>query len=329
VINETWNANGTTITPVAQFTFSAAGQSVQNGGDGQARFNNVAPGTYQVVETIPSGWTQIQVTPANATVTVQSGTSCAVVHFRNAQNSLYSSSSTVSSVSSSSSSSSSRLPECRDNRDNDDDGHTDYPSDRGCYGPDDDDEYNRSSSRSSRDSDTHSNNGDFILTMEASADEVLEDGTIIYTLEIENDTGEDLEGVEIVSDYPEDDVRITDDDDADEDDGEELRWFIGDLEDGDTYTVRYKVKLKSGVNGGDTIRAEAFAQADGYEDDADARVDVIGELPQTGGAAVLAQSATNLRPITAAASSMPLSAWLSLALSGLSGGGLIGRKFFL
>ncbi len=88
VKKETFNPNGTVLTPVTQFTFRLDGgsQTVVNDSSGNARFNNVTVGTHTVSETIPSGWTQINVTPVSGQVSVPAGSGCTTVTFKNQQN---------------------------------------------------------------------------------------------------------------------------------------------------------------------------------------------------------------------------------------------------
>ncbi len=85
IVKETFDMNGSLVTPVTQFTFSLDGtRTAVNGSDGRARFENVPVGSHTVTETIPTGWTQQSVTPANGTVTVSAG-SCVTVNFKNRQ----------------------------------------------------------------------------------------------------------------------------------------------------------------------------------------------------------------------------------------------------
>ena len=87
VLKETFNPSGQPITPVAQFTFALdGGVTTQNDANGDAIFMNVAPGLHQVTETVPSGWTQLSVTPINGYVYVTASETCAAVVFKNKQN---------------------------------------------------------------------------------------------------------------------------------------------------------------------------------------------------------------------------------------------------
>jgi hypothetical protein len=319
VVKETFDVNGNLMNPTAAFTFRMEGRAQVSDSNGRTRFENVYPGVRTVTEDIPGGWQQINVTPNNGQVTVQPGGNCAVIVFKNR-------------LVSQQSSSSRRSYECSDNIDNDGDGRTDYPNDEGCYGWEDDDEYNKkhSSSRSSK----RRRTGDFVVTKEASASEVFPNGTVEFTIEIENDTGEDLEDIEVVDDYPEEDIRITDDDDADDDDGDELRWTISHLDDGDTETITYRAKLKSGARRGDRVCNEVFVSAegedDGYEDEADACVSVIEDLPQTGGRNQ-AGGSSFLKPISSASegNALPLGIWVVLASIGTSAGAFVAKKYWL
>ena len=84
---ETFNSNGTTLTPVTQFTFFLNGSddTVHNDSNGNARFTNVPVGTHTVSEDIPNGWTQQLVTPTNGRVVVHEGSNCVTVTFKNRQ----------------------------------------------------------------------------------------------------------------------------------------------------------------------------------------------------------------------------------------------------
>ncbi len=84
---ETFNVNGSILTPVTQFTFKldSGTQTVVSDSAGNARFNNVPVGIHTVTETIPGGWTQLNVTPSNGQVTVIKGNICVTVTFKNKQ----------------------------------------------------------------------------------------------------------------------------------------------------------------------------------------------------------------------------------------------------
>ncbi|MES2436694.1 MAG: SpaA isopeptide-forming pilin-related protein [Patescibacteria group bacterium] len=84
---ETYNTVGNILTPVAQFTFKLDNsQTVQNDANGNARFDNVSVGSHTVSEIVPTGWTNILVTPANGVVNVEAGSDCVGVVFKNKQN---------------------------------------------------------------------------------------------------------------------------------------------------------------------------------------------------------------------------------------------------
>src|SRR6185295_5281689 len=87
VLKETFNQDGNKITPVAQFTFTLdGGPTVHNDANGNAIFNNVTPGTHQVVEASAGPtWNLLSVTPASGNVNVQSGPICSAVVFKNKQ----------------------------------------------------------------------------------------------------------------------------------------------------------------------------------------------------------------------------------------------------
>ncbi len=87
IVKETYNTNGDPLTPVAQFTFKLDNASTTvNDSLGNARFNNVTPGTHTVTEIIPNNtWTMLSVTPVNGVVVVNQGPVCSTVLFKNKQ----------------------------------------------------------------------------------------------------------------------------------------------------------------------------------------------------------------------------------------------------
>ncbi len=86
IVKEASDANGNVISPVPQFTFTLDGnQTAVTDSTGRVRINNVSPGSHAVTETVPNGWQQLLVTPANGVVTVTAGSQCANVLFRNRQ----------------------------------------------------------------------------------------------------------------------------------------------------------------------------------------------------------------------------------------------------
>ncbi len=103
VIKETFDANGFPIADTQAFTFTLDGvRSVQNNAAGFARFDNVAPGTHVVTETLPGNdWALWIVTPPGGTVQVPAN-GCATVTFKNRRIVSSTSSSAASSVVSSS-----------------------------------------------------------------------------------------------------------------------------------------------------------------------------------------------------------------------------------
>ncbi len=121
---ETFDPHGNPLPIAAQFTFILdATRVAYNDASGRARFDNLTAGTHSVAEIIPSGWTQLSVSPQNGMVTVTPGTTCAQVTFRNRQVFVANA-------------------QCADGYDNDGDGATDYPQDQGCSSATDNDEYN-------------------------------------------------------------------------------------------------------------------------------------------------------------------------------------------
>ena len=121
---ETFDPHGNPLPIAAQFTFILdATRVAYNDASGRARFDNLTAGAHSVAEIIPSGWTQLSVSPQNGMVTVTPGTTCAQVTFRNRQVFVANA-------------------QCADGYDNDGDGATDYPQDQGCSSATDNDEYN-------------------------------------------------------------------------------------------------------------------------------------------------------------------------------------------
>ncbi len=86
VIKETFSAYGQPIVPVPAFTFRLDDvRIVQNDGGGIAFFTGVTPGTHVVAEQQNAGWNLFSIAPNNGLVTVNAGSDCAVVNFRNQQ----------------------------------------------------------------------------------------------------------------------------------------------------------------------------------------------------------------------------------------------------
>lgn len=86
VVKEAYDAAGNIIPVVPQFTFTLDGsQTGVNNSSGNLRFTNVPAGSHTVTETLPSGWQQINVTPANGVVNVPASNQCVTVVFKNRQ----------------------------------------------------------------------------------------------------------------------------------------------------------------------------------------------------------------------------------------------------
>lgn len=86
ILKETYDTNGNILTPVAQFTFKLDGSlTTVNDANGNAIFNNVAPGLHTVSEILPPTWQLLSVTPVNGLVYVNPGPICAAVVFKNKQ----------------------------------------------------------------------------------------------------------------------------------------------------------------------------------------------------------------------------------------------------
>lgn len=128
VIKRAYDSAGSPVSPVEPFDFwldGNQGVTVTTDGSGIAVFQNVpAPGLHQVHEVPKDGWTLVSQQPEDGVVFVNPGSSCAAVAFQNRQ--------TAAPV----------LPQCSDGVDNDGDGRIDFPSDPGCDGAQDDDEFN-------------------------------------------------------------------------------------------------------------------------------------------------------------------------------------------
>lgn len=86
VVKQAFTPSGGPITPVPSFTYALDGGSLRGSdGDGTAIFSSVAAGSHTVTESVPAGWTQLDVSPAGGSVSVVPGGACAVVTFRNQQ----------------------------------------------------------------------------------------------------------------------------------------------------------------------------------------------------------------------------------------------------
>ncbi len=126
VFKETFDPHGNPLPITAQFTFILdATRVAYNDSTGRARFDQILPGQHSVAELIPSGWTQLSITPQNGLVTVTAGTNCAGVVFKNRQVFVANA-------------------QCSDGYDNDGDGLRDFPQDPGCQSAQDNDESNTS-----------------------------------------------------------------------------------------------------------------------------------------------------------------------------------------
>jgi uncharacterized repeat protein (TIGR01451 family) len=87
IVKETFDTNGLPLTPVAQFTFklNTNVQATTNDSNGHAKFSNIPAGQHTVTEVLPTNWELLSVTPANGIITVQAGTTCSTVVFKNKQ----------------------------------------------------------------------------------------------------------------------------------------------------------------------------------------------------------------------------------------------------
>ncbi|KQC15410.1 MAG: hypothetical protein APR56_00010 [Methanosaeta sp. SDB] len=95
----------------------------------------------------------------------------------------------------------------------------------------------------------------------ARATAIAECGQITYSIHFSNVGSADQRNVTLVDDYDETKVVVTDDGGG-EDDGDAITWLIGDLPRGDEGNVSYTVRLKDGVDDGDTIASSGFVSGD-------------------------------------------------------------------
>jgi uncharacterized repeat protein (TIGR01451 family) len=94
VLKEAFDPTGNQLSTVPQFNFSVDGTPAgSNDSTGRLHIVNVTQGNHTVTESLPSGWTQFLVTPANGAVTVAAGNACTGITFKNQQNAISSSSS--------------------------------------------------------------------------------------------------------------------------------------------------------------------------------------------------------------------------------------------
>lgn len=85
VVKQAFDENNNPIFPVPQFTFKLNGnlQTTTTDSNGHGWFTPVPAGTYTVTEVVPTGWQQIEVTPAGGVVQVPASTTCVSVLFKN------------------------------------------------------------------------------------------------------------------------------------------------------------------------------------------------------------------------------------------------------
>jgi uncharacterized repeat protein (TIGR01451 family) len=129
-----------------------------------------------------------------------------------------------------------------------------------------------------------SDNADVEVTKDASTSEVFPGGMIEYTVRVTNTGDMDLENLKVTDQLPIG-VSVIDDGNADRNSGGRLEWTIDQLDQGDTWTVRYRVSVPQWTQPGTILRNDVrvLDEEDGVNVGTMAIVSVIGFLPQTGG----------------------------------------------
>jgi uncharacterized repeat protein (TIGR01451 family) len=226
---------------------------------------------------------------------------------------------------------------CADGRDNDNDGRIDA-QDENCHGDgnvNNANSYDRSRTEtggsSSSSSSYSSNNSGFKLTKEASASEVFPGGSVEYTITIENDTDHDIMDLVVSDRFDAQQMTVTDDGDADQQNNGELRWNVGTIRRGDDETIRYRLRVRAGLNAGRTIRNDAEVRGSGgARDDDSVSVSVIGTLPQTGFNVAGNGGSKFLRPISGAThGGVPFTLWAIAGTAMVGTAGFFGRKLLV
>jgi uncharacterized repeat protein (TIGR01451 family) len=169
--------------------------------------------------------------------------------------------------------------------------------------------------------------------------EVFPGGIVGYTVTFKNTGDEDLKDV-VVEDILPPEMIVVDDGNADSHNGSRLTWEIGDIDSGDTWTVRYTGTVSSSAFPGQILTNKACAEdSDNEIDECESvTVAVIGNLPQTGVFSGITGSAVKLRPIRLGGSPVasgasdplaPIAAMISIIGLGVGLGMGAGRKLLI
>ena len=193
-------------------------------------------------------------------------------------------------------------------------------------------------------------------TADGNTTEALAGSVVSYTITIRNTSNSDIPAAELIDDYPEQLVSISDPGGA-TDAGGQLRWNLGTLRANSTTVVRYRVRVLSNVSNGAYIRNTATVRA-GPLTRSDDHTIVVPVPPQTGLGGFIKSLAKRNDNITkavvgsqvskavavrpqartapsidvskaASAASLPVIVWMTTMLTGLGVGGLFGRRFLI
>lgn len=308
-MKETFGTQGQILTPVAQFTFMLDGnRNLSNDGSGVVTFTGVSVGNHTVSESVPSGWTQLSITPAGGTVQVSAGENCAVVYIKNQQVIQYASSSSV------------YIPPY-------------YPPYEPPYYP----------------PVYHPpvvpppvivsgcQNGDLQVSKTADRSEAQPGDIVSYTITVRNQGNAVINSV-IVQDIMDGNAGATVvDPNGGQVNGSSLTWNTGTLTGGTSRTIGYTVRLGYGLRQGDSVRNSVTVQGSCGQVATSTTVAIIEQLPQTGVISdFFGRGSPYLTKITggsasggsAGASAGVMGILLILAATGVSVGGVIGKKFF-
>jgi uncharacterized repeat protein (TIGR01451 family) len=179
---------------------------------------------------------------------------------------------------------------------------------------------------SDEDDDDEDEDEEVSISKEANTSEVFPGGIIEYTVRVKNTGDADLEDLELTDHLPYG-ITVIDDGDADGNGSNTLTWDIDSLDEGESWTVKYRVSVNSNMLPGSILRNEACVEGDDVDEECEmTTVGVIGNLPQTG--FDLPRTPLQFKPIHR---SEPLSAALSSIISiiGLAAGmGITALKKF-
>lgn len=183
------------------------------------------------------------------------------------------------------------------------------------------------------DGDDNDDDDDFKIDLvkEASSAEVFPGGIVEYTLRIKNTGNGKISDLTVEDKLP-GTVTIVDDGDADKRNGSTLTWEIDELDENETWTVRYRVSISASSVPGEILRNSVRVTDDGDEIDEteSVTVSVIGNLPQTG---IIGSAGTmlKLKPIhrNTRSASLPIVIVVTLVGLGTGAGVGLGRRFLL